>query len=47
MWYMNDVIREGMPEASFKISFNCIADLVSINDYVGILLGTGPDSKYN
>ena len=26
---MNNVIHEGMPEASFTISFNCLADLVS------------------
>ena len=27
---MNGVIHEGMPGASFTISFNCLADLVSI-----------------
>ena len=30
VWCMNDVIREGMPEASFTIGSNCLADLVSI-----------------
>ena len=27
---VNDVICEGMPGASFTISFNCLADLVSM-----------------
>ena len=30
VWCRNDVICEGMPEASFTISFNCLTDLVSI-----------------
>ena len=54
VWCMNDVIREGMPEASFTISFNCLADLVSIimleyyYSFKGIGRGSGglPPEKF-